>query len=152
MFFFFSSGFMSTLNRKISIRISAAINLFLDYFTMLWGPACPAAATPAQPWYLRGCAKYFVSGARHCPMEPPEAQSVQRRCQAADQLLEEIVTLPFCLFNPLPILGLDDFTLAWFSGSAVSCSKPPHAQKAPVLLTERVKTALGLCKTAAAHI
>lgn len=101
---------MSTLNRKICIRISAAINLFLDYFMMLWVPACPAAATPAQAWYLRGCARCFVSGARHSPMEPPEAHSVQRRYQAADQLLEQIVALPFCLYNSLP--GLDDFIVA----------------------------------------
>lgn len=38
MFFHFPPGFMSTLSRKISIRISAAINLFLDYFTMLRVP------------------------------------------------------------------------------------------------------------------
>lgn len=112
MFFHFFSSFMSTLNIKISIRISAAINLFLDYFTMLWVPACPAAATPAQAGYLRGCATCFVCAARHSPMEPPEAHSVQRRCQAADQLLEQIVALPFCLYSSLPILGLDDFTLA----------------------------------------
>lgn len=94
---FFSSGFMSTLNRKISIRISGAINLFLDYFTMLRVPACPSVATPAHACCLRGCAKRFVCGARHSPMEPPEAHSLQRSCQAAYQLLEQIVALPFCL-------------------------------------------------------
>lgn len=99
MFFLFSSGFMSTLTRKISIRISAAINLFLDYFTMLRVPACPAAAMPAQAWYLRGCAKCFVVRARHSSMEPPEAHSMQRECQAADQLLEQIVALPFCPYS-----------------------------------------------------
>lgn len=93
---FFPAGFMSTLTRKISIRISAAINLFLDYFTMLRVPACPTAATPARAWYLRGFAKCFVVRARHSPMEPPEAHSMQRGCQAVDQLWEQIAALPFC--------------------------------------------------------
>lgn len=69
--------------RKISIRISAAIKSGPGLFYDAVSAACPAVATPARAWYLRRHAEHIAPGARHSPVEPCEAHSVQRRCRAA---------------------------------------------------------------------
>lgn len=38
---------------------------------------------PARAWYLSRRAEHIAPGARHSPVEPCEAHSVQRRCRAA---------------------------------------------------------------------
>lgn len=123
MFFLFSFGFMSTLNRKISIRISAAINLFLDCFTMLRVPACPAVATPAQLVPQRMCQTLCVRakaqphgttwGPRHAEKMPGCWSAV--RADSGTALL--------------PILGLGDFTLAKCSIllQVTACSESTNA-------------------------
>lgn len=123
MFFLFSFGFMSTLNRKISIRISAAINLFLDCFTMLRVPACPAVATPAQLVPQRMCQTLCVRakaqphgttwGPRHAEKMPGCWSAV--RADSGTALL--------------PILRLGDFTLAKCSIllQVTACSESTNA-------------------------
>lgn len=138
---FFSSGFMSTLNRKISIRISAAINL--SSWIILQCSECLSLSCHASTGLLppRMCQTLCVWGKAqpHGTTWGPQHEEKMPGCWSAVRADNGIAFLP--------ILGLHDFTLTWFSGSAVSCSKSLHAQKAPVLLTEG-----HLCKAAAAHI